>query len=190
MDKFDRPIFIPTTFMNGESVEKVWDRTDTWMDRAYAVMSSCSAPTYFDILELDGQCYCDGGMWANDPIMVLEAGLKKLVLKQKKYAELFKDGFKILSFNTGMLSENKAPKSKNAVGWLTYIMDNWVARTGNSNYFEACANIGADNVFRCEPVADDTYAMDDLKVVGKVSKLWDAYYDKQKKNLKKWLSDL
>ena len=68
MDTFGKPIFIPTTFMNGESVEKVWNREDSWMDRAYAVLSSCSAPTYFDTLNLDGKIFCDGGLWANDPI--------------------------------------------------------------------------------------------------------------------------
>ena len=40
MNKFKKPIYIPATFMNGESVEKVWDRGDSWMDQAYAIMSS------------------------------------------------------------------------------------------------------------------------------------------------------
>lgn len=177
MDSFKKPIFIPTTFMNGNSVEKVWDITDNWMDCAFAVLSSCSAPTYFDLLTLDGNTYCDGGMWANDPIMVLESGLKRLITKQKKYKTLFGEGFKILSFVTGMETPNNPPAKKNVVGWLNYIMDDWVARTGNSNYFETCANIGIENVFRCAPKVSKKYAMDNLKEARSTIDIWDDYYD-------------
>jgi len=187
MDKFEKPIYIPTTFMNGESVEKVWDRGDDWMDRAYAILSSCSAPTYFDTLTLDGKVYCDGGMWANDPIMVLESGLKKLCENKKKYRDLFSDGIKILTFNTGMITPNKGPAKKNALGWLEYIMDDWIARTGNSNYFEACANIGKENVCRVAPQVDKKYAMDDLTLVDKVASIWEKEYKNVKKDVLKFV---
>ena len=82
MYEFKKPIYIPATFMNGDSVEKVWDRGDGMTDQWFAVLSSCSAPTYFDTVSRnkDGkkEIYCDGGMWANDPIMVLESGLNKV----------------------------------------------------------------------------------------------------------------
>ena len=187
MDEFDKPIYIPTTFMNGESVEKVWDRSDDWMDRAYAILSSCSAPTYFDTLTLDGKIYCDGGMWANDPIMVLESGLKKLCANKKKYRDLFCDGVKILTFNTGMITPNKGPAKKNALGWLEYIMDDWIARTGNSNYFEACANIGEDNVYRVAPKVGKKYPMDDLSLVDEVAGIWENEYKKVKKEVLKFV---
>ena len=187
MDEFDKPIYIPTTYMNGESVEKVWDRSDDWMDRAYAILSSCSAPTYFDTLTLDGEIYCDGGMWANDPIMVLESGLKKLCANKKKYRDLFCDGVKILTFNTGMITPNKGPAKKNALGWLEYIMDDWIARTGNSNYFEACANIGEDNVYRVAPKVGKKYPMDDLSLVDEVAGIWENEYKKVKKEVLKFV---
>lgn len=186
MDAFKKPIFIPATFMNGKSVEKVWDRTDDWMDRAFAVLSSCSAPTYFDLLTLDGNTYCDGGMWANDPIMVLESGIKSL-MSQKKYKTLFGDGIKILSFVTTMIRPNNPPSKKNALGWLSYIMDEWIARCGNSNYFEACANIGDENVFRCAPEVGDKYEMDNLKQARSTVKVWDDYYNSVKKNVLKFV---
>ena len=176
LNTLKKPIFIPTTFMNGESVEKVWDRTDDWMDIAFAVLSSCSAPTYFDTLSLDGNTYCDGGMWANDPIMVLQSGVKDL-MSQKKYKTLFGDGVKILSFVTTMNRPNNPPKKKDAIGWLTYIMDEWIARCGNSNYFEACANVGKENVFRCVPNAGRKYEMDNMKDARATIEIWDDYYD-------------
>lgn len=182
MNEFPKPIYIPTTFMNGESVEKVWDRNDSWMDQAFAIMSSCSAPTYFDTLELkqgSKTCYyCDGGMWANDPIMALEAGMKKS-------GEV--ENFKILSFNTGMLVPNNKPKNFTAVGWLSYIMDNWIARTGNANLFEARANLGKENIFRCEPKVEKSYPMDDLKKLDTVSDIWDAYYETVKADVIKFV---
>ena len=188
MDAFDKPIFIPTTFMNGESVEKVWNREDSWMDRAFAVLSSCSAPTYFDTLNLDGKIFCDGGLWANDPIMVLESGIKNPCKPDKKACkEIMDDGFIILAFNTGMVHPNNAPKKKNALGWLNYIMDEWVARTGNSNYFEACANIGKDNIFRCAPEVASAYEMDNLKKVKEVSDIWDKYYGQVKQKVLKFV---
>jgi len=188
MDTFGKPIFIPTTFMNGESVEKVWNREDSWMDRAYAVLSSCSAPTYFDTLNLDGKIFCDGGLWANDPIMVLESGIKNPCKPDKKACkEIIDDGFIILAFNTGMIHPNNAPKKKNALGWLNYIMDEWVARTGNSNYFEACANIGKENIFRCAPEVASAYEMDNLKKVKEVSDIWDKYYGQVKQKVLKFV---
>ncbi|SMG12684.1 patatin-like phospholipase family protein [Fibrobacter sp. UWB13] len=173
MYEFKKPIFIPSTFMNGDSVEKVWDRGDGMSDQWFAVLSSCSAPTYFDPVsrEKNGktEIYCDGGMWSNDPIMVLESGLNKV--------KEFKDNYKILSFNTGMRSANKAPTDHSIIGWGKYIMEEWVARTGRSGYFQACANIGEKNVYRVVPEVDKKYAMDDLSVIDTVSDIWDKLYD-------------
>ena len=35
-----------------------------------AVLASCSAPTYFDPVEISGDLVCDGGLWANNPALV------------------------------------------------------------------------------------------------------------------------
>lgn len=190
MDTFKKPIYIPTTYMNGESVEKVWDRNDNWMDRAFAILSSCSAPTYFDTLTFKDdngeQIYCDGGMWANDPIMVLESGVTKLK-SQKKYKTLFEDGIKILSFVTTMDCPNNPPDKKNVIGWLLYLTGDWIARCGNSNYFEACANIGKENIFRCAPKVDKKFEMDNLDEARSTTDIWDKYYDSVKKNVLKFV---
>ena len=145
-------------------------------------------PTYFDTLNLDGKIFCDGGLWANDPIMVLESGIKNPCKPDKKACkEIIDDGFIILAFNTGMIHPNNAPKKKNALGWLNYIMDEWVARTGNSNYFEACANIGKENIFRCAPEVASAYEMDNLKKVKEVSDIWDKYYGQVKQKVLKFV---
>lgn len=172
MYQFPKPIFIPATFLNGKSIEKVWDRSDGDAEQWFAVLSSCSAPTYFDTVTRPKtkEIYCDGGMWANDPIMVLEAGL----VRHKE----FKDNLRILSFNTGMDHPNTTFKDKSALGWGKYILDEWVARTGLSGWYEACANLGDENVFRVAPKVDKKYAMDDLSLIDEVSDKWDELYDK------------
>ena len=173
MYEFKKPIYIPATFMNGDSVEKVWDRGDGMTDQWFAVLSSCSAPTYFEPVNRtkDGnkEIYCDGGMWANDPIMVLESGLNKV--------PEFKGNYKILSFNTGMHHPNKAPDDMSIIGWGKYILEEWVARTGRSGYFQAQANIGKENVYRVVPEVSKKFAMDDLTIIDKVSDIWDKLYD-------------
>lgn len=35
-----------------------------------AVLASCSAPTYFDPIDINGTLVCDGGIWANNPSLV------------------------------------------------------------------------------------------------------------------------
>jgi hypothetical protein len=66
-------------------------------------------------------------------------------------------------------------------------MDDWIARTGNSNYFEACANIGEDNICRVAPKVDKKYAMDDLTLVDKVAKIWEDEYKRVKKDVLKFV---
>lgn len=174
MDQFPKPIYIPATFMNGESVEKVWDRRDTTIEQWFAILSSCSAPTYFDPVSRQQnsktEFYCDGGLWANDPIMVLEAGLNRV--------PDFKGNYKILSFNTGMRHPNYGFKSKGLLGWGKYIMNEWVARTGQAGLFQAKANIGDDNVYRVAPTILKPFAMDDLTILDEVCNIWDDHYNK------------
>ena len=173
MYEFPKPIFIPATFMNGESVEKVWDRGDGMTSQWFAILSSCSAPTYFDPVSRQkngkDEIYCDGGMWANDPIMILEAGLNKI--------PDIKGNYKILSFNTGMCHPNYGFQHKGLIGWGKYIMSEWVARTGQAGLFQARANIGDQNVYRVAPSIYKPFAMDDLKILDEVCEIWDKYYN-------------
>lgn len=173
MDKFKKPIYIPSTFMNGQRVEKVWDRGDNTTDQWFAILSSCSAPTYFDPISRDKdgvtETYCDGGLWANDPIMVLESGLKTI--------PEFNGDYKILSFNTGMRHPNEGFEHNSIVGWGKYIINEWVARTGSAGLYEAQANLGLENVQRLAPMIEKPFAMDDLSILDEVCDIWDKYYE-------------
>lgn len=168
-----KPIFIPTTHSNGESVEKVWDLGDVGVEKWFAVLTSTAAPTYFDGVKSGKDFYLDGGMWKNDPIDVLNAGLKKSAYNGK---------LKILSFNTGMDHPNTLSSNQTLVGWATYILNDWVARSGKSGGYEVKADIGEDNVAIASPFSDKKFDMDDVSnsTLDKVEKIWTDYYEQHK----------
>lgn len=112
-DRWEKSIFIPVTRMNGKSVEKVWDRGDSMTEKWFAVLTSTSAPTYFDVEELDGTWYADGGMWANSPIAVLNAGLKRAG---------YRDNYRIITFDTDMDMMEQVSGNQNLLGCEKYIL--------------------------------------------------------------------
>lgn len=174
MNELPCPIFIPTTRMNGKkAVEKVWDNRDDELLR-FAVETSAAAPTYFDVIEKDGQSYCDGGLWANDATMVLESGMKIRFPESK---------LRVLVLNTGMSVPNTAYGNKSLLGWAKYLINDWVARTGNSNCFEAMANLGKENVLRISPSIDEPIGLDKVDRLDEVIEIWETHYAEVKKDL-------
>ena len=155
MPDFQKIICIPTTCTNGYNVEKVWDRSDKDCEKWFAVLSSCSAPTYFSPVGKDKN-YIDGGMWANDPICVLQAHLASLGMGNM---------YRILSFNTGMRTPNTETGDKSLVELGKYIIGDWVARTGAGELYKVRQNIGQNNVFRLEPSVNKGFKMDNLDVL-------------------------
>ena len=170
MSDFKKPIFIPTTHTNGKSVEKVWDLGDKTVDKDFAILTSCSAPTYFDVVEKDGNTYIDGGCWANSPIAVLNAGLKRSEYVGK---------LRILSFNTGMDTPNTLVGNQSLLGWASYFINEWIARAGKSNDYEVIADLGQENVAIASPSNDHKIKMDstDRNVLDSISTIWTKYYD-------------
>lgn len=165
-----KPIFIPTTHANGESVEKVFDLGDTKITKSQAILCSTAAPTYFDGVTIGNDFYLDGGLWCNSSIAVLNAGLKR---------SAYVGQLRILSFNTGMDTPNTLNKNQTLVGWASYIMDEWVARAGKSNEYEVIADIGKENVAVASPKCDKKIKMDktDDKTLDQIVKIWQDYYD-------------
>lgn len=180
ISRWTKPIFIPVTFMNGESVEKVWDLGDKDVDKWFAVLTSCAAPTYFDVIEKNGKSYCDGGMWANSCTDVLLAGQ-------------FKQGhrdIKILNFNTGMETPNTEHGNQTLAGWAEYIFSDWIARSSKSPIYVAQSILGKDYVFDASPSYKKKLDMDDVsdKNINRVIDIWQKYYESVKNDLKKFMN--
>ena len=169
ISRWKKPIYITTTFMNGESVEKVWDLGDKDVEKWFAVLTSTAAPTYFDVIEKDGNSYMDGGCWANNPADLVIAGQ-------------FKQGnrnLKLLNFNTGMDLPNTEKGNKTLVGWAEYMINDWIARSSKSPIYEAKAILGNDYVFDASPKYGKKIKMDDVsdKTINLVIQIWEDYYE-------------
>lgn len=182
---WEKPIFIPATFMNGNSVEKVWDRRDENVEKWFAVLTSTSAPTYFDVEKDDeGNCFCDGGMWANSPIAVLNAGLNVTDYRGK---------YRILAFDTDMDTENTLSGNQSLLGWGKYILNEWVARSGKSGDFEVKADIGRENVKVLSPVPNPRkkMPMDDVsdEALDKIEKIWVDYFNENRDQILEFVNN-
>lgn len=174
-----KPVYITATFMNGESVEKVWDLGDKDTEKWFAVLSSTAAPTYFDVLMRGKESYCDGGMWANCPADIVIAG---------QFKQGNKD-LKLLNFNTGMDIPNTDSGNKTLAGWAKYIVTDWTARSSKSPIYEAQAILGKDFVFNASPKNSKKIDMDDVsdKTVQRVIDIWDKYYDSVRNDIKSFM---
>lgn len=170
ISEWKRPIYIPATFTNGKSREKVWDLGDKDVYKWFAILTSTAAPTYFDVIVENGQSFCDGGLWCNSPIAVLNAGLKE---------SAYRDKIRILGFNTGMDTPNTLVGNQTLVGWASYMIKEWIAYAGKSNDYEVIKDLGKENVVVASPSHNTKIDMDktDKETLDKVTKIWTDYYD-------------
>jgi hypothetical protein len=175
---WNEPIFITTTFMNGPSVEKVWDPKDD-VEKWFAVLTSCSAPTYFDVIVDDNKrSFCDGGMWANSCPDVLMAGMFR-----RGYRDI-----RILNLETGMDAPNTDCGNKTLVGWGKYIITNWAARASRAPGYVVASVLGDENFFNVLPKIDKPLDMDKVSVIDKVISIWDKKYNEDRDKVLKFVN--
>ena len=172
------PIFITTTFMNGKSVEKVWDPGDD-VDKWFSVLTSCSAPTYFDVIvDEEHRSFCDGGLWANSCPDILMAGM-------------FRRGFRdirILNLETGMDAPNTDCGNKSLAGWGLYFINKWIGRASRAPAFVVSAVLGDENFFNVLPKIKKPFDMDKVSVIDDVIEIWDKQYDNDREKLLKFVN--
>lgn len=114
-------------------------------------------------------------MWKNSPIDVLNAGLMKSGWSN----------YKILNLNTGMRTPNTDEGNKTLVGWASYLISDWVARTSNSGLYETEAILGKAKVFDACPYSSKKYKMDNVSDdnIQKIIDIWNDYYDAKRKDI-------
>lgn len=181
MSDFEKPVFIPVTVMNGTNLDKIWDINDKNIDKWLAVLTSTSATKYFDVVKYEGKCYTDGGFFNNSPEMALQSGLKNLRPDWD---------IKVLTFNTGIVTPSNITGNMNDIELLMWLLDNCIANAGNCNYYELCANIGKENVFRVSPVRSKKIRMDDVsdETIQKLIDIGNSEYDKVRDGLLEWIN--
>ena len=82
---------------------------------------------------------------------------------------------------------NNDKGDKNLLGWGKYILNDWVARTGNGELFKAQQHLGKENICRLEPIIKKSYEMDDLTVLDTVTEIWNDYYKTVKNDVIKFI---
>jgi patatin-like phospholipase/acyl hydrolase len=128
-----------------------------------AVLASMSAPSYFPICELNGEQLGDGGVCANDPVLIGGAGLMDMGVAQ--------GDLKILSLATGGSATVKKISVKTLVGWLPVITD--VVTRGNVAYAAFVAEQFCKSYMRiCPDIVD--CAMDDLDQQERIVSDWSS----------------
>ena len=124
-----------------------------------AILASCSAPTYFDPVNVSETILCDGGVWANNPAMV---GYVDAIRNFKVTSE----NIRIFSIGTGR-SENFYLPSKNwglLTGWGKAKFVDFAMLT-QTQYADNCANlILGKNYLRINPQIGD-WKLDNCKVI-------------------------
>lgn len=124
-----------------------------------AVLASCSAPVYFNPVEIAGDLVCDGGLWANNPALV---GYVDAIRNFNKTPE----NTKILSIGTGNTRQFYLPSYMwgLATGWRREKIVSF-AMLNQTQYAENCLNlIMPENILRINPEIEN-WKLDDCKVL-------------------------
>ena len=177
--EWSKPTFIPCVYMNGASDEKIWDNNDA-EDKWFAILTSCAAPTYFDVIvDTIGRSFCDGGLWANSCPDDLMAGM---------YAKGQRN-IRILNLETGMTTPPLNIKgNQTMLGWAKYILKHWVARSSKAAAFRCKAVMGEKNFFNVAPVVHNSFDMDDVSCIQSIIEIWDKQYDEDREKLLKFVN--
>ena len=122
-----------------------------------AVLASCSAPTYFDPVDINGTLVCDGGIWANNPALI---GYTNAI-------NTFPQGrIKVLSIGTGKAKRMYRPTQRWGLlnGWGSGKLAAFMTISQSGFPHQALQLVNPDTVFRIDTFINK-YAIDDHQTI-------------------------
>ena len=124
-----------------------------------AVLASCSAPTYFNPVDINGTLICDGGVWANNPALVGYTDAINNFQKENK-------DIKILSLGSGQIRRfyQSAKTWGLATGWQKAKLVDFLMLCQAKFPQNVLQLIEKNIVFRINPPIDN-YALDNYQCI-------------------------
>lgn len=168
MRDLNKPVFITSAdFQLGRA--KIWDRDDDALVRD-VVRKSVAAPTYFSPV---ASRYCDGGLVANNPVMI---GIGGMIATGAKLEEI-----QVLSLDTGgsFWKDPLISAHMLSLQWASPIIQFSINGNEERDAFTATQLLGTRHL-RLTPEQDRNVEMDDLKSLGYWRGLWENMYNLNK----------
>ena len=124
-----------------------------------AVLASCSAPIYFDPVDIDGTLICDGGTWANNPSLV---GYTDAI----GIFQVNPHNIKILSLGTGQARQSYQNTERWGflTGWKKTKLINCLMLCQTKYPQNVLSLINQKMIFRINPTIDD-YELDNYRCI-------------------------
>ncbi|GGB53115.1 CBASS cGAMP-activated phospholipase [Fictibacillus barbaricus] len=143
-------------------------------------LATSAAPTYFPAASIgEGECKIDGGLWANNPILVAIGEAKKLGFSL--------DQIRVLSLGTGdciYSVDNKVAENGGLIKWKSNLVDFTFQAQSKSATYTAKYLIG-DNLYRITPTfgrplqLDSTDTKDIAFMISEANHLFERTYIKE-----------
>ena len=149
-----------------------------------AVLASCSAPMYFDPVDINGTLVCDGGVWANNPSLV---GYIDAI----NNFQVAKNNIKILSIGTGQTKQfyQTAKKWGFLTGWKATKLIDFLMSCQTQFPMNVLALSDPNMTIRIDPVIDKNYhTLDDSRSIPTLISYADSEFTERNKEISDFLS--
>ena len=179
LSELDKSIFIPYSDFHTGQV-RVFDRSDS-IPLWYAVLVSCSAPSYFPPVE---GCYCDGGLIANNPSLIGATGYSREM-------DIPLSQISVMNYDTNGKMDTDIPISSGmllpqiAISVFKFVMG---ASEGITSFY--CNQVGLHSYLLLQPKLTRSYPMDDTRTLHEYPKVWENYYNQVKNDVFLYMSNI
>lgn len=159
-----------------------------------AVLSSCSAPLYFNPNKMESYLLADGGLWANNPSLVaLTEGVGK-IKTTKNIEKITLENTSLLSIGTGIGHKYYDPKDSDSDNW------GFIRKWEKSKLIDTILNLQSinvhnivnfmlskDNYIRINFESDKDLSLDSIKIISSLEAKAEKDFTHNSERIKKLL---